>query len=79
MGFGLYWFEEEDIKDAEKDFSSNLADDLEDALEKKAKEIKWKNSISELNKRFHNTFKIGGLHVAEISFPLCLQVIEPYV
>lgn len=67
MGFGLYWFDE-DIEDAECDFSSHLADDLENALLEKEGQIKWKNNVSELNRRFHNSFNLNGLHVVEIAF-----------
>lgn len=67
MVYGLYWFES-DIEDAEDDFSSHLADDLESALEEKERQIKWKNNINELNKRFHNSFNLNGLHIVEIAF-----------
>jgi hypothetical protein len=68
MGFSLYWFEEEDIDDAEDDFSSKVAENLENALEEKQRQIKWKNSISGLNRRFHNSFSLDGLHIVEIAF-----------
>lgn len=67
MVYGLYWFES-DIEDAEDDFSSHLADDLESALEEKERQIKWKNNINELNKRFHNSFNLNGLRIVEIAF-----------
>lgn len=68
MVFELFWFEEEDIEDARKDFSSNVANGLEKALRSKAKQLRWKKSLNELNQRFHNVFSLNGLHIAEIDF-----------
>lgn len=37
-------------------------------MEEKERQIKWKNNINELNKRFHNSFNLDGLHIVEIAF-----------
>ena len=67
MGYDLIWLED-DIDNAEKDYSHQLSQDLKEALNKKQNQIKWKNNPSELAQRFHNTFKLGDLNIAEIWF-----------
>ncbi|MDY6768719.1 MAG: hypothetical protein SVW02_01275 [Candidatus Nanohaloarchaea archaeon] len=67
MGFTLLWTAE-DIENAATDFSDGVADDLAEALEEKEKQIRWKDNLTELSSRFHNTFGLADLHIAEIAF-----------
>ena len=67
MGFVLIW-DDEQIEDASDDFSYHVAQDLEDALEDKESQIKWKNNMAELSRRFQDVISLDGLTVAEIRF-----------
>ena len=42
--------------------------DLEKALEDKGRQIKWRNSMAELRKRFQDIISLDGLTVAEMRF-----------
>jgi len=67
MGFNLLWTEER-IEEASDNFSHRLADNLERALEDKARQIKWSKSMADLRNRFQDIISLNGLTVAEIRF-----------
>lgn len=59
---------DEHIEKVSEDFSYRVAKDLESTIEDKHSQVKWKDDINGLSRRFHNMFKLGELHIAEISF-----------
>jgi hypothetical protein len=67
MGYSLIW-KDKQIDDATEDFSYRLANDLENALEDKQRQIKWKKNMAELSQRFHDVLSLNELTVAEIRF-----------
>lgn len=67
MGFVLIWNNGQ-IEDAADDFSYNVAQSLESALEDKERQIKWSNSMADLRKRFQDIISLDGITVAEIRF-----------
>lgn len=67
MSFSLLW-NDEDVENASKDFSFQVARDMEAALEDKSRQIKWCKNMSQISKRFHKVFNLDSLTVAEIRF-----------
>ena len=67
MGFNLLW-NDSDIDNASEDFSYQVARELENALKDKERQIKWRNNMAQLRKRFQDMFNLDGLTVAEIRF-----------
>lgn len=67
MGYSLHW-NEYNLQSVAEDFNDKVAGALEEALKDKDRQIRWKNDIAGLSKRFHNTFGLGGLQIAEIRF-----------
>lgn len=67
MGFVLIWNNSQ-IEDAADDFSYNVAESLENALEDKERQIKWSNSMADLRKRFQDIISLNGITVAEVRF-----------
>jgi len=69
MGYTLIWTDEQ-IEAASEDFSYHVANNLEDGLDSKEDEIKWKNSMAELSQRFQEIISFDGVDitVAELRF-----------
>lgn len=67
MAYALYWTEEH-IEAARRDYSRDVADRLRDVLASKDRQLLAVENPAGLGKRFHNTFTLNGLKVAEISF-----------
>ncbi|MFB6265808.1 MAG: hypothetical protein ABEI07_01860, partial [Candidatus Nanohaloarchaea archaeon] len=69
MGYDLHWTEEQ-LEEAADQYSKvhGLEDTLEAALQEKEEHLHSVENPAELPSRFHNTFTLNGLKIAEIRF-----------
>ncbi len=67
MGYALRWTEAH-IRDVESDYSCAVAEQLQEVMEEKARQVQWVQTPADLPSRFHNVFTLEDLKVAEIAF-----------